>query len=217
MKIKLLLISLLLSLFAHAQTARVKLVADSMAVAIDTTSYCTAPVLAVKSNLLYDLALAPNIEIERWFGHESRYSFAVEFNCPWWTWHNHSRAYEIMEVGLEYRHWFTRRVSPETPLLGAFYGVYGAGGYYDMEWGYKGNRGHFTSCGLSMGYATKLSKHWHLEFSGAVGGILFVNTRYNDPQHNDRLHRLYRKHEFYFLPTKLKVALVWMIGNRRLK
>ena len=214
----LIIVAFLISLSAHAQGERTDVSAfDSRSWTPDTTVTLTLPVLAVKSNLLYDVALTPNIEVERWFGHESRYSFAAEFNFPWYTWHNHSRAYEVMEVGLEYRHWYGARTSPLTPLQGAFWGAYFSGGYYDVEWGYKGNRGHFTSWGLSLGYSTALSRHWHMEFSGALGGILFVNTRYDDPQHNDRIHRLYRKHAFYVLPTKLKVALAWMIGNRRVE
>lgn len=39
-------------------------------------------VLAVKNNLLYDLALAPNIEVEIPIG--KRWSLNTEYKCPWW-------------------------------------------------------------------------------------------------------------------------------------
>lgn len=178
------------------------------------------PIVAVKTNLLYDAALTPNIEVERWLGNHAQYSLDAEFNFPWYTWHNYARAYEVMEVGLEWRVWHKRRTqwgSPkENPLLGQFYGFYGAGGYYDLEWNYKGNRGHFYSAGFTYGYATPIGRHLHLEFSASIGGLLYFNKRYNDPQHNNQLHRLYKKTKFYAGPTKLKISLVWVI-NKHIK
>ena len=40
-------------------------------------------VLALKNNLLYDLALAPNIEIEIPVG--KRWSVNMEYKSPWWS------------------------------------------------------------------------------------------------------------------------------------
>lgn len=40
-------------------------------------------VLALKNNLLYDLALAPNIEIEIPVG--KRWSVNLEYKSPWWS------------------------------------------------------------------------------------------------------------------------------------
>lgn len=46
-------------------------------------------ILALKNNLLYDLALAPNIEIELPIGR--RWSLNAEYKCPWWL--NSSRSF----------------------------------------------------------------------------------------------------------------------------
>ena len=48
------------------------------------------PWIAIKNNLLYDLALAPNIEIERWFGKDNQWSIMIDWMSPWYTWHKNS-------------------------------------------------------------------------------------------------------------------------------
>ena len=51
-------------------------------------------VLALKNNLLYDLALAPNIEVE--IPLNRRWSVNAEYKCPWWL--NSSREFCFREA-----------------------------------------------------------------------------------------------------------------------
>ena len=50
---------------------------------VESHSHTCKTVLALKNNLLYDLALAPNIEVELPLG--KRWSLNVEYKCPWWS------------------------------------------------------------------------------------------------------------------------------------
>ena len=43
-----------------------------------------SPSFALKTNLLFDLAFAPNIELELPFGKSNRWSLNVEWIFPWW-------------------------------------------------------------------------------------------------------------------------------------
>ena len=54
-------------------------------------------VLAVKNNLLYDLALAPNIEVEIPIG--KRWSLNTEYKCPWWLNSKHDFCYHNLPSG----------------------------------------------------------------------------------------------------------------------
>ena len=38
--------------------------------------------VALKNNMIYDLALAPNVEVE--FSTGKRWSLNTEYKCPWW-------------------------------------------------------------------------------------------------------------------------------------
>lgn len=172
------------------------------------------PWIALKTNVLYDVAATPNLEIERWFGGNNQWSVMAETAFPWWQWHNKSRVYEVIEGGLELRRWLHsshRSGEKHRPLTGHFLGLYAAGGYYDLEWDYKGEQGDFYSGGLSYGYACKLSKHWNMEFSLAVGYLYSPYTHYEAENHNDDLYARYKKNFSYFGPTKLKVSFVWLI------
>ena len=64
-------------------------------------------VLAVKNNLLYDLALAPNLEVEIPVG--KRWSLNAEYKCPWWLNSKHDFCYQLLSGGVEGRCWLGNR------------------------------------------------------------------------------------------------------------
>lgn len=172
------------------------------------------PSLAIKTNLLYDVLFTPNFEIEKDLG--PRLSLMAETAFPWYTWHHNLRSYEVFETGGELRWWMSRSlITPQRRLTGTFLGCYGAGGYYDLEWAGTGHRGSFWSVGLSFGYSQRIARHWNLEYAfgyGYVGGpyrSYEADEAYHlvKPSHNGRIN--------YIGPTKIKVSLVWMIGNRK--
>lgn len=200
--------------------------------------YVYRPWLAIKSNLLYDAALTPNIEIERWFGKNNHWSIMAEWNFPWWQWHNKERVYEVNEFGLELRHWFFKKPCPNSQemvrdpetgklrpkdssnhwwLTGHFLALYVAGGYYDLEWRYHGEQGDIYSAGITYGYAVRLSRHWNMEFSASVGYLHSPYTHYEAEHHDNILFAKYKKNCNYFGPTKLKVSIVWLLGRTKKK
>ena len=89
-------------------------------------------ILAVKNNLLYDIALAPNIEIEVPIGRQ--WSLNAEYKCPWWSDSNKEICYQLLSGGIESRFWLGNRAG-RRQLTGHFIGLYAEGGIYDFPSG----------------------------------------------------------------------------------
>lgn len=197
----LMLIAWVLPLMGHAQDRSER--GDSL-----------RPAFALKTNLLYDVLLTPNFELEKDLG--PHLSLMAETAFPWYTWHHNLRSYEVFEAGGELRWWVGHaRKTPLRRLTGFFLGCYGAGGYYDLEWDGTGHRGSFWSAGLSLGWSHRIARHWNLEYTMGLG---YVGGPYRS-YHADETYRpvepTYQGHLTYIGPTKLKLSLVWLIGNRK--
>ena len=178
------------------------------------------PLLALKTNLLFDAALAPNLEVEVPLG-TSRWSVMAEWWTPWYRWHGANkgnRAAEVLMVGGELRYWLNRRCHTcRTVLNGHFLGIYGAGGKYDVQWDTdgdnKGWQGEYTSFGLTYGYATTLAPHWQLEFSLGAGYVGGPQRYYHGMFENAHLIWQRNRKLSFIGPTKAKVSIAWIIGR----
>ena len=176
------------------------------------------PLLAVKTNMLYDLALAPNIEVEVPFGRDGRWSVMAEYTNPWWRWKKLDYSYEIQETGVELRRWFTSSCDGSRPYLsGMFAGVYGAVAKYDIENNTVGDQGDVWSVGATWGYSWPIGRHWNLEFSLSAGYINGERRHYNAEFESTHLIYKYTKGINYFGPTKLKFSLVWILPSKQKK
>lgn len=203
--------------------------------ATDRSLHTYRPLFALKSNVLFDALMAPNIEVEVPLGRRQRWSLMAEVWCPWWRlgynaagkanayYRSDQRptrhAYQLLTVGIEARYWLAPPCDAARPTLtGAFVGLYAAGGKYDLCYDGDGRQGEFTSMGISGGYAWPLSRHWNLELSAAVGYIGGPQVRYQNEFDDARLiYRSHQDHWHYFGPTKAKVTLVWLIGTTNKK
>lgn len=172
-------------------------------------------IFTVKTNLLYDLATAFNIEFE--VPIFDRYSINIEENYPWWE-TGYKYCLEILSLSPEFRFWFTKwdRES-DAKMQGWFAGVYGMSAKYDVQLNVSLNyQGEFFSAGLCGGYVHQLKRlfgkptHARLEFSVAAG---FLQTDFRHYLPTDDYTMLIRdKYNVgrvsYFGPTKAKVSIV---------
>ena len=173
------------------------------------------PIIALKTNMLGDVLITPNIEAELPLGKKNKYSLMAEFWIPWYVWHHNSRAYEIMLFGAELRKWYGKcRDRNRPPLTGFFAGAYAAGGKYDIEWNSVGDQGEFFSLGLSAGYCWPVARRLNLELSGSIGAIWGPRRHYNGEFDDTHLIWKYNSSIFYAGPTKVKFSLVWLMGNK---
>ena len=175
------------------------------------------PLLALKTNLLFDAALMPNVEIEVPVG--KRWSVNGEYAFPWWQFDRGKYCMQVLMGGLEGRYWLGSRKSREDRevLTGHFLGLYAGGGKYDLQWGEKGYQGEFfIAAGVSYGWATRIARHLHLEFNIGIG---LLRTDYRHYHARDNYQTLLWQENgkyTWFGPTKAKISLVWLL-NRRVK
>lgn len=180
--------------------------------------YVYKPLLAVKTNLLFDLASLINIEVEVPIG--NRWSVAGEWIFPWWLWENKQHCLELMNGNVEGRYWFGNR-QKHAKLTGWFAGFYAGGGYYDLEWDKKGYQGEFfIATGLSAGYSHSIAKNLRLEYSLGIG---YMKTKYREyeavKKSDDEWHLMRRTSGQYTWigPTKARISLVWMLNSKHKK
>lgn len=157
--------------------------------------------LALKTNLLYDAALLPNLELE-WMINRN-WSVAVEGDLAWWKDQPKHRYYELAMVSMEGRRWFALR----KPWQGFYAGVFAGVGKYDLENKAKGYIGEGAMGGVSIGYMFPIGKCFSLEAGFGAGYML---TRYKEYYPIDG-HYVYQRTKSlnYFGPLKLKFAIAW--------
>ncbi|MDR0415170.1 MAG: DUF3575 domain-containing protein [Prevotellaceae bacterium] len=175
------------------------------------------PVLSIKTNMLYDLALTPNIAAEIGIGR--KWSVSAGFMCGWWLSRDWSFCWQAEAAEVEVRYWLGR--SEYRPALtGWFVGTFAASGFYDFQLkrteGVQGKL-KFTG-GISGGYAYRLGQRWRLELLLGVGYLLSDYHRYTVAQNGDKLVLLNSgsaKRLKAFFPLKAGVSLAWIINTNR--
>ena len=177
------------------------------------------PLFALKTNLLFDAALMPNIEVELPIGKYNRYSLNGELMFPWWLMDGDKYCLQILMGGLEGRYWLgsrAKRMNREA-LTGHFLGLYAGGGKYDLQWTDNGYQGEFfIAAGISYGYAHRIARNLRLEYNIGVG---LLRTDYRHYHARDNYQTLLWQENgkyTWFGPTKVKISLVWLL-NRKMK
>lgn len=181
-------------------------------------------ILAVKTNLLYDVVSAFSVEVE--VPIYDRYSMMVEDIFPWWE-TGFKFCQQIWEMGPELRFW----LQPWNPkgddkLRGFFAGVYGMTAKYDIQFNTNIDyQGELWSAGLTFGYSKRIQwlfgkpSNTRLEFSISAGYLQTDFRHYLPTDYYDRLIR--DKYNTgvvsYIGPTKAKISFVvpFYINTRR--
>lgn len=170
--------------------------------------------IAVKSNLLSDALLNPNVGVE--IGLAPRWTLDVTGQLNAWDL-SHDRRWKHWALQPEARYWFCDRFG------GHFVGLHAHGGQFNIG-GFNGRlnlfgtdarkladtryQGWFVGAGVAYGYAWVIGRHWNLE--GEIG-LGYSYTRY------DRFRcagcgkktETGRSHH-YVGPTKAAINLVYL-------
>lgn len=188
---------------ARAEALRRQQTADSLA-ALPTRVYVETP-WYIKSNLVYDLILMPSLEVE--YRINDRWSAAVEGNMAWWHNNGKHKYYQLATIVPEVRYWFR----PQGHRRGHYVGLFGGGGWYDLENGGRGYKGEGGLIGISYGYQFPVGKYFAFEAGVGAG---FMTTKYEEYLPMDG-HYVYQQtsRTNFFGPLKLKFAWVWNIGR----
>jgi hypothetical protein len=175
--------------------------------------------LAVKTNLLYDAMLLPNLTAEVWLG--NRWSLAVEGSWSWWSFGNPVQeqwVHRIQTAGAELRYW----VKSPYPLHGHALGAYGMSGNYDMRLFPRNehSKGELSygswSAGLSYAYSMPIARKLNLEFGFALGYVEGKYYKYDYCMRHQEWNKRAAYNRHYFGPTRIGISLVWLpaTGNK---
>ncbi len=174
--------------------------------------------MGLKTNLLYDALLVPNIGLEFYLG--KGWSIGGNYMHAWWKNDKRHRYWRVYGGDVALRKYFGSRAAIK-PLSGHHLGIYVQAITYDFEWGGKGYMGgkpggdildkaHF-GVGFEYGYSLAIAKRLNLDFTlgcGYLGGTYYEYS----PMDNHYVWKATKKRN-WFGPTKAEVSLVWLLGG----
>ena len=166
--------------------------------------------LAVKTNLLYDAVVVPNIGVEVYLG--KQWTVLGDWFYTWFKNDNKYRYWQGYGGYLGVRRYFGSKAQ-EHPFTGHHAGVYASMLTHDVEFGGRGYQmPHFGfGGGVEYGYSAPIARRLNLDFSLGIG---YQGGTYHEyvPIDNHYVWQTTRKRN-WFGPTKLEVSLVWLIGR----
>lgn len=176
------------------------------------TSAASAQKVGIKTNLLPDAALSPNLGLE--VGLAPKWSLDITGEVNFWAVNNHKWKHWLAQP--EVRYWFCER------FAGHFLGVHLLGGEYNFgnirnnvkflrsdfsKLTDKRYQGWAAGTGIAYGYSWVLSEHWNFEAEIGVG---WMYTRYDIYPCEKCGSRLGSGDHHYFGPTKAALSFVYM-------
>ncbi len=169
---------------------------------------------ALKTNVLYLLALTPNIGAELCIG--GQWSIAANWQYAWWSSESVDWYHRLYGGDLSLRRWFGKRAK-QSPLSGHHVGVYAQMMTYDFLFG-KNRIGELAerwgyAVGVEYGYSLPIGESLSIDFSLGVGYLSNEYKRYE--RQDDCYVWIDTRHRDYFGPTKAEVSLVWRFGGKK--
>lgn len=168
---------------------------------------CSA-LVALKTNLLFDAAIVPNIGVEVVLGHQ--FSASFDWYYTWFKSDTHHRYWQCYGGYLTLRRYLGDWKRGKGELTGHHVGAYVSALTYDVEWGHRGYQGadFGFGAGVEYGYSTTLNHRLRLGFTLGVG---FQDGTYKeyDPIDNHYVWNSTHKRHWWG-PTKAEVSLKWL-------
>ncbi|MBD5250637.1 MAG: DUF3575 domain-containing protein [Bacteroides sp.] len=183
-----------------------------IAVVIGTLT-ADAQSVGIKTNLLSDVALSPNLGIEV----KTAPKWTVDLSGSINAWTIDGRKWKHWLVQPEVRYWFCEAFS------GHFVGAHLLGGQYnlgnlDLDFKFLGTdfsrlrdhryEGWAVGAGIAYGYAWVLGRHWNLEAEIGVGYVYTEADKYTCAECGKAIARKIPHH--YVGPTKAAINIVYL-------
>jgi len=192
---------------------------ETTAVTASTASADRDPFyMSLKTNMLFDALLLPNIGIEFYLGHD--WSISGNWMYGWWDNKGRQRYWRAYGGELAVRRWFGPAAARK-PLTGHHLGLYGHIFTYDFEFGNRGEMGGEPgkplwsrpsyAFGLEYGYSMPIAGRLNIDFVLGVGYLGGSYYKYRPVGNQFVAESLHRRN--WLGPTKLEVSLVWLLGH----
>ena len=174
--------------------------------------------MSLRTNMLYDLGLVPNIGADFYLG--KNFSLSAFWTYAWWKTDRKHWYWRTYGGDIALRYWFGKAAAAK-PLTGHHIGIYAQALTYDFEFGNKGYMagqpgGNIfdqanLGAGIEYGYSLPIAPRLNLDFTASVG---YMGGKCWEYVAEDDCYVWQRtKKTRWFGPTKLEVSLVWLIGK----
>ncbi len=192
---------------------------------VKTTPIATEPeyteegfIMGLKTNMLYDAALVPNIGAEFYLG--NRWTLGADWMYAWWKNDKRHHYWRIYGGDLTIRKYFGKSAQ-KGALQGHHAGIYGQIFTADFELGGKGvisgqpggtifDKLHY-GIGLEYGYSLPVARKFNIDFTFGIG---YIGGEYSEYKPIDDCYVWQAtKNRNYIGPTKAEISLVWLIGK----
>ena len=172
----------------------------------------TAPLhcWALKTNMLYDALLVPNIGIE--YAFNQQWSVTANWMYAWWSNNDKHRYWRIYGGELGVRRYLGNKTATRT-FTGHHLGLYGQILTYDFELGGTGYKSKFSyGGGVEYGYSIPIARRLNLDFTVGLG---YFGGKYEEYEPTDDCY-VWQKttHRHWFGPTKAEISLLWLFGKK---
>ena len=184
---------------------------------VGATPSCKPFYMAIKNNMIYDLAAVPNLGVEFYLG--KNFSISANYMHAWWKKEEKSFYWRYYGADASIRWWFGKPTRIK-PLQGHHIGLNYQILTYDFQLGKTGimagmpngnlvdRANHIVA--LEYGYSLPVAKRLNIDFTIAGGYHWGLFEEYETVD----AHPVWQatKRRQYFGPTKVEVSLVWLIG-----
>ena len=172
----------------------------------------------IRTNMLYDALLIPNIGVEMYLG--KRWSVAANWMYGWWKTDRRHWYWRAYGGDIAIRKWWGKAAG-EKPLTGHHIGIYGQIFTYDFETGDRGYMGGKPGgtlwdkmnyiVGAEYGYSLPIARRLNIDFT--IGAGYWGGIYHEYKPEADYYVWQSTKERRWIGPTKAEISLVWLIGN----
>lgn len=174
--------------------------------------------MALKTNMLLDALLVPNIGAEIYVGRG--FSITADWMYGWWDKdprHDYWRLYG----GMAGARWYFGGEAARKPLQGHHIGIFAGAVTWDFELGGTGYMGGSPGQNLwyqctpfgavEYGYSLPVAHRLNIDFSIAIG---YLGGKYLKYMPKDGYYEWQSTHRLHWVgPVKAEISLVWLIGR----
>ena len=175
--------------------------------------------VAIRTNMLYDALLLPNIGLDYYLGKD--WSVAANWMYGWWDADRRHWYWRAYGGDVALRKWLGKAAQAK-PLTGHHVGVYTLFFTYDFELGGRGYMGGKPggtlwqkmnyAAGVEYGYSLPIARKLNIDFTIGAG---YWSGIYHDyiPSAGYYVWQS-TKQRRWIGPTKAEISLVWLLGKR---
>ena len=172
-----------------------------IALIIASATTARAQILAVKTNALADVVMAPNVGFELAVGNSMSVNLNAYFGGKMLYGDNRMQAFNP-----EFRYYPISKVMDKL-----FVGISSYYAHYDLNFNRENFMGDAAGGGITFGWVLPLTRfHWNIEFEAGVGIFYYEHKRTYHGDYEDPNNRRFNEHGVKFQPFKLGVNFCYI-------